>query len=80
MVVLSTFTFILSTQEEMVFLSKLLLVNKISLKDYDVEETPYTLKMQIIDSIDIATVAFFTFEYFARLAVCPNKVRNGEPE
>ena len=79
-VVLSTFTFILSTQEEMVFLSKLLLVNKISLKDYDGEETPYTLKMQIIDSIDIATVAFFTFEYFARLAVCPNKVRNGEPE
>ena len=43
------------------------------LKDYDAE-APYTLQMQIIDTIDIATVAFFTFEYFVRLSVCPNKV------
>lgn len=45
------------------------------LKDYDADaDAPYTLQMQIIDTIDIATVAFFTFEYFVRLSVCPNKV------
>ena len=43
------------------------------LKDYDAK-APYTLQMQIIDTIDIATVEFFTFEYFVRLSVCPNKV------
>ena len=34
----------------------------------------YSITMEIIDSIDIATVAFFTLEYFIRLGVCPNKV------
>lgn len=30
--------------------------------------------MKIIDAIDLATVAFFTLEYFIKLIVCPNKV------
>ena len=76
-VVISTVTFILSTMEEVGLPLWIILKIFKWLHLFQIEDNgPYNLKMQIIDSIDVATVAFFTFEYFIRISVCPNKVIN----
>ena len=60
MVVVSTFTFVLSTIEEL---------------QVSEEGTDYPLIVSIIDIIDHIVVIFFTFEYLVRLIVCPRKIK-----
>ena len=61
MVLISTFTFILSTIDEL---------------QYNEEgEVEYPLLLQVINVVDVITVAFFTFEYFIRLACSPRKMK-----
>ena len=61
MVVVSTFTFVLSTIEE--------------LQESEEGKSDYPLVVQVIDVVDHIVVIFFTFEYLARLIVCPKKVK-----
>ena len=61
MVLISTFTFIISTIDEL---------------QYNEEgEVEFPLLLQIINVIDVITVAFFTIEYFVRLACSPRKMK-----
>ena len=61
MVLISTFTFIISTIDELQYN-----------EDGEVE---FPLLLQIINVIDLITVAFFTLEYFTRLACSPRKMK-----
>ena len=61
MVLISTFTFIISTIDEL---------------QYNEEgEVEFPLLLQIINVIDVITVVFFTAEYFLRLACSPRKMK-----
>mgnify|MGYP001367526687 FL=1 len=61
MVLISTFTFIISTIDEL---------------QYNEEgEVEFPLLLQIINVIDVITVVFFTAEYFIRLACSPRKMK-----
>ena len=61
MVLISTFTFIISTIDEL---------------QYNEEgEVEFPLLLQIINVIDVITVIFFTAEYFLRLACSPRKMK-----
>ena len=61
MVVVSTFTFVLSTIEE--------------LQESQEGTSEYPIVIQIIEIIDHVVVIFFTLEYLIRLIVCPRKVK-----
>ena len=61
MVLISTFTFIISTIDELQYNDK--------------GEVEFPLLLQIINVIDVITVSFFTLEYFIRLACSPRKLK-----
>ena len=61
MVLISTFTFIISTIDELQYNEQ--------------GEVEFPLLLQIINVIDVITVAFFTIEYFVRLACSPRKMK-----
>ena len=61
MVVVSTFTFVLSTIEE--------------LQESEEGNSDYPVVVQVIEVVDHVVVIFFTFEYLIRLIVCPRKVK-----
>ena len=61
MVLISTFTFIISTIDELQYNEK--------------GEVEFPLLLQAINVIDVITVSFFTLEYFIRLACSPRKLK-----
>ena len=61
MVLISTFTFIIST------------IDELQENDDGKVDLPFLLK--IINVVDVITISFFTLEYFIRLACAPRKLK-----
>ena len=61
MVLISTFTFIISTIDE--------------LQENDDGKVDLPILLKIINVVDVITISFFTLEYFIRLACAPRKLK-----
>ena len=61
MVLISTFTFIISTIDE--------------LQENDDGKVEMPILLKIINVVDVITISFFTLEYFIRLACAPRKLK-----
>ena len=61
MVLISTFTFIISTIDE--------------LQENDDGKVDMPILLKIINVVDVITISFFTLEYFIRLACAPRKLK-----